>query len=143
MNIFREVRAKSTLAGALLRNVLSLPFRRSSAAAWLERLATEDLRPTAPDTWGRLEATSRCIACGLCDLTTSSENSPSALIMAGSRRPEDSRLMVTAAREVAKRAEEISLICPAGVPALVVAELIEDNAALLIADHAGRGESTS
>ncbi len=131
MNISREIKAKSTLAMALVKNLITLPLRPSGASAWLGKLAEENLTPTAPDTWGRLEGTSRCIACGLCDVVDPEGEPVSAILMAASRRPEDAPLVLSAAQRLTEQAEAIAAICPAGVPAAEVAKLIEDNAAAI------------
>lgn len=131
MNIVREIKAKSTLGMALIKNLIVRPLRGSSAADWLGHLAVDDLVPAAPEVWQRIETTSRCIACGLCDVVESSPEPSSGMVMAAARRSQDAPVVLGAARSLAQHAEEIAKICPTGVSVEEVARWIEANAAAL------------
>ena len=131
----RSIKAKGVLGLALIQNILSAPFGRRGAQAWLARLAQEDLASTPACTWERAEQTSRCIACGLCESVAVELEGISRFFTAAGRRPQDAPLALAEAERVREHMEEITRVCPAGLDPAAVLTLIEAHAEGLLGSN--------
>jgi len=132
MAMYRWLMSKWVLAWALTKNIarrVLLGVR--GPRPWLGHLARESLGAVPPDAWDYLASTSRCIACGLCDVVARPGEHPSHWIAQAARRPEDAPLARSHADRLRELSSGIRAICPAQLDASAVARLIDDNAAML------------
>ena len=129
--MIRWLRSRLILAWALLRNLVLSPFIDKSLATWVGRLRGERLAPTPPGAWPLMAASSRCIACGLCDAVTPPEVHASRWILGACRQPADAPLARREALLLRRWAPAIAEVCPGRVDVVQVATLIELHAASL------------
>lgn len=128
----RQLKARYTLATALLRNICSRPFvRHAGAKPWLAKLREEQLGVVPQDAWSRFAGASRCIACGLCDAQGRTDTSAASLVMGAARQPADAPLELEKATVLHALAADIARVCPARIAAEDIAALIHSNAMVL------------
>ncbi len=122
------IRARVTLAFAVMQKILLWPFVKSSGAApWLRAIAAEDLAATPKGAWERLAPSSRCLACGLCD-SINPQFAPSEIILGSVRQPGDAGLVDEDSRQqLTAIAERVSEICPARVDVEAIVEILRTN----------------
>lgn len=133
MNIRGWIRARVVLGVALALHLLRWPLRKRGASArWLRQIARENLGRTPAGNWRSNIAASRCIQCGLCSaLAPESLVRFDHLIAGPSRRAEDAPWGERYAPILRAHASHLRLICPVGVDANAVADLLEQNVAVL------------
>jgi hypothetical protein len=138
-------RARWVLGWALVKHVLYLPFagRKGDPGIWLERIGKEALGPTPPGNWQAAAQSARCIGCGLCDALDVRPAAPegkvasaavppmSQIIQGAARLPSDAPDALAFIPRLLHNADAILAICPTGVDARTVAQLIARNAEVL------------
>ena len=134
MSWSRNLKAKWTLGTALMRKLALRPFSGSTGAeAWLQRLAMEQIGVTPDGATERASNASRCLGCGLCDwVGVNGGRLPPSLLIGYSRRGQDAPIVLSAAEQLRFASEVIGRVCPAGVDADGVAELIRSHSRVLL-----------
>lgn len=131
----RSIRAKFTLLGAVILNILARAWRvllrrPPTSQRWLEALDREEIEVTPPQLWSYAESTSRCVGCGLCDAVAAGDP-VSEWIMSVGRRPEDALLPKTEVERLNEVGEAIARVCPVGLSPAAVVRLVRERAAQL------------
>ena len=89
----RQLNAFWTLGWALVKHVVARPFiGRRVPDRWLARLRDESLGAVPPLAWKLFEGSSRCTACGACEVTGALGDAPMRWILSVARQPGDAPL---------------------------------------------------
>jgi hypothetical protein len=125
----RQLNAYWVLGWALVKHVLARPFvGRHLPRPWLDRLAQERLGIVPPRAWPLFAATSRCIACGLCDALAEPGDRPMQWVLAVARVPADAEISPAALARLEVLAPRIESLCPSRLSVTSLVELAAANA---------------
>ncbi len=128
----RQLNAYWTLGWALVKHVVARPFiGRRVPDRWLARLRDESLGAVPAHAWEAFEGSSRCIACGVCEVAGAPGDQPMRWVLSIARQPGDAPLVGHEVERLAELASDIERVCPARVPVRELVALVRANESML------------